>query len=81
MLRSSVPVQLTKLRNSAEAVASIAREKGSQGGQGQKQQVDKELSTIMDDLQRDYGNYKYTVYRCASKFVALQKIFHSESVA
>lgn len=76
-----MPVQLTKLRNSAEAVASIAREKGSQGGQGQKQQVDKELSTIMDDLQRDYGNYKYTVYRCASKFVALQKIFHSESVA
>nr|ACN94064.1 discontinuous actin hexagon [Drosophila melanogaster] len=80
MLRSSVPVQLTKLRNSAEAVASIAREKGSQGGQGQKQQVDKELSTIMDDLQRDYGNYKYTVYRCASKFVALQKIFHTGKI-
>jgi len=77
MLGMSVPVQLTKMRNSAEAVASLAREKGTQGGQGQGQQVDKELTTIMEDLQRDYGDYKYTVYRCASKFVALQKIFHS----
>ncbi|XP_017115123.1 dystrophin [Drosophila elegans] len=85
MLGMTVPVQLTKMRNSAEAVASIAREKGSgtgslAKGQGHGQQVDKDLATIMDELQRDYGDYKYTVYRCASKFVALQKIFHSGKI-
>ncbi|KAH8355468.1 hypothetical protein KR084_011284 [Drosophila pseudotakahashii] len=83
MLGMSVPVQLTKMRNSAEAVASIAREKRTQSQsqiQGQRQQVDKDLATIMDELQRDYGDYKYTVYRCASKLVALQKIFHTGKI-
>ncbi|XP_016953003.1 dystrophin-1 [Drosophila biarmipes] len=80
MLGVSAAVQLTKMRNSAEAVASLARKEGAQGGQGHGQQVDKDLATIMEDLQRDYGDYKYTVYRCASKFVALQKIFHTSKI-
>ncbi|KAH8387815.1 hypothetical protein KR093_009557, partial [Drosophila rubida] len=45
--------------------------------QQQQQQVSSRLLEIMAQLQRDYGHYTYTVYRCASKFVALQKSFHT----
>ncbi|XP_017155141.1 dystrotelin [Drosophila miranda] len=75
--------QLLKMRASAEAVASLA---GSNKG-AQVQQVAcsnnnnrRNLSAIMEKLQVDYGKYKYTVYRCASKFVALQKIFHTSKI-
>ncbi|XP_002022772.2 dystrotelin [Drosophila persimilis] len=75
--------QLIKMRASAEAVASLA---GSNKG-AQVQQVacsnnnnSRNLSAIMEKLQVDYGKYKYTVYRCASKFVALQKIFHTSKI-
>ncbi|XP_017001482.2 uncharacterized protein dah [Drosophila takahashii] len=81
MLGMSVPVQLTKMRNSAEAVATIAREKQIKTqGQGQQVAKDFDLTTIMEQLQRDYADYKYTVYRCASKLVALQKIFHTGKI-
>ncbi|KAH8317541.1 hypothetical protein KR074_012493 [Drosophila pseudoananassae] len=81
----SGPPQLSKMRSSAEAMASLARNKGSsqekvQQVVGKQSNNNKDLATIMDDLQMKYGNYKYTVYRCASKFVALQKIFHTGKV-
>lgn len=74
---------LTTLRTgAAAAVASLANNKGQQleskNQQQVPQQVASNLTEIITKLQLDYGNYKYTVYRCASKFVALQKIFHSK---
>lgn len=86
MLATTGRPQLTKMRTSAEAMACLAREKAPGQPAAAAQQVahplssnnNKDLATIMDALQTDYGNYKYTVYRCASKFVALQKVFHSE---
>ncbi|BFG02431.1 dystrophin [Drosophila madeirensis] len=78
--------QLNKMRASAEAVASLAGTNNA----AQMQQVGcsnnnnsgggRNLSAIMEQLQVDYGKYKYTVYRCASKFVALQKIFHTSKI-
>ncbi|XP_068158970.1 dystrotelin [Drosophila tropicalis] len=40
----------------------------------------KNLTQIMKKLQDDFSKYKYTVYRCASKFIALQKIFHTSKI-
>ncbi|KAH8289409.1 hypothetical protein KR054_004615 [Drosophila jambulina] len=93
MLATTQRPQLSKMRTSAEAMASLARDKAP-GGQvvACAQQVaappplstssnnNKDLATIMDALQTDYGSYKYTVYRCASKFVALQKVFHTGKI-
>ncbi|XP_017037014.1 dystrophin [Drosophila kikkawai] len=88
MLATTQRPQLTKMRTSAEAMACMAREKAP-GQVMAAQQVapptlnnnnNKDLATIMDALQTDYGNYKYTVYRCASKFVALQKVFHTGKI-
>lgn len=90
MLDAAHNTQVTTMRTSAVAVAAaLANNKGQQQQQAQpkqnqqqqqqvKQQVAPNLSEIMGKLQTDYGNYKYTVYRCASKFIALQKIFHSK---
>jgi len=94
MVGSAVNTQMTTMRSSAAAVAALANNKGQQQAavvmekekQKEKQQVllqpqqqvTLSLTEIMAKLQLDYGNYKYTVYRCASKFVALQKIFHSK---
>ncbi|XP_037936767.1 dystrophin-like [Teleopsis dalmanni] len=41
---------------------------------------DPKLPTIMRHLQMDYGRYKFTVYRCASKFVALQKLLFTANI-
>lgn len=87
MLDAAHNTQVTTMRTSAVAVAAaLANNKGQQQQQAKpkqqqqqvKQQVAPNLSEIMGKLQTDYGNYKYTVYRCASKFIALQKIFHSK---
>lgn len=87
MLQAAHNTQVTTMRTSAVAVAALANNKEQQNQQAQpqekqqqqvKQQVAPSLSVIMGKLQTDYGNYKYTVYRCASKFIALQKIFHSK---
>lgn len=89
MLDAAHNTQVTTLRTSAVAVAAaLANNKGQQQQQALpkqkqqqqqvKQQVAPNLSEIMGKLQTDYDNYKYTVYRCASKFIALQKIFHSK---
>lgn len=81
MLSTAVNTQMTTLRTSAAAVASLANNKGQKlesKTQQVPQQVASNLTEIITKLQLDYGNYKYTVYRCASKFVALQKIFHSK---
>ncbi|XP_030382387.1 dystrotelin [Scaptodrosophila lebanonensis] len=81
MHAAAVCTQMTKVRASAAAVAALAHNKGQQQLQQQKQQVgNNNLSAIMAQLQVDFGNYKYTVYRCASKFVALQKIFHTSKI-
>ncbi|EDV91646.1 dystrophin isoform X2 [Drosophila grimshawi] len=81
MLGAVVNTQMTTMRNSAVAVAALANNKGQQQQQQQQQQVvASNLTEIMRKLQVDYGNYKYTVYRCASKFVALQKIFHTGKI-
>lgn len=37
-----------------------------------------QLTSIISQLNYDFENYKYTVYRCASKFVTLQKKFFSK---
>ncbi|KAH8244860.1 hypothetical protein KR032_001662 [Drosophila birchii] len=90
MLATTQRPQLTKMRTSAEAMACLAREKAP-AQVVHAQQVapalstsnnsnNKDLATIMDALQTDYGSYKYTVYRCASKFVALQKVFHTGKI-
>ncbi|ALC49124.1 dah [Drosophila busckii] len=76
------------MRNSAAAVAALANNKGQQNEKKQQvppppppqQQVGAKLTNIMAHLQTDYANYKYTVYRCASKFVALQKLFHTSKM-
>lgn len=82
MLSTAVNPPLTTLRTGAAAVASLANNKGQQLESKKQQQVPQQvacnLTEIISKLQLDYGNYKYTVYRCASKFVALQKIFHSK---
>lgn len=87
MLQAAHNTQVTTMRTSAVAVAALANNKEQQNQQALpqekqqqqvKQQVAPSLSGIMGKLQTDYGNYKYTVYRCASKFIALQKIFHSK---
>ncbi|KAH8247954.1 hypothetical protein KR038_010869, partial [Drosophila bunnanda] len=80
--------QLTKMRTSAEAMACLARDKAPAQVVAAQQVApalstsnnNKDLATIMDALQTDYGSYKYTVYRCASKFVALQKVFHTGKI-
>lgn len=90
MLQAAHNTQVTTMRTSAVAVAALANNKEQQNQQAQAQPQEKQqqqvkqqvvppsLSVIMGKLQTDYGNYKYTVYRCASKFIALQKIFHSK---
>lgn len=80
MLGATINTQMTTMRKSAAAVAALANNKGQQAERQQQvpQQVASNLTEIITKLQLDYGNYKYTVYRCASKFVALQKIFHSK---
>jgi len=90
MLGSAVNTQVTTMRSSGAAIAALANNKGQPGEKQQQQQVSAQstshspqqvtssLTEIMAKLQLDYGNYKYTVYRCASKFMALQKIFHSK---
>ncbi|XP_060663681.1 dystrotelin [Drosophila nasuta] len=91
MVGSTQQQQMTTMRTSAAAVAAAAltNNKGQQAEkqqaqqqqqQQQQQQVSSSLLEIMAKLQTDYGNYKYTVYRCASKFVALQKIFHTSKI-
>ncbi|XP_023170080.1 dystrotelin isoform X2 [Drosophila hydei] len=83
MLSTAVNTQMTTLRTSAAAVASLANNKGQKlesKTQQVPQQVASNLTEIITKLQLDYGNYKYTVYRCASKFVALQKIFHTSKI-
>lgn len=37
-----------------------------------------QLTSIISQINYNFGHYKYTVYRCASKFVALQKKFFSK---
>ncbi|KAM8720086.1 hypothetical protein ACLKA7_006180 [Drosophila subpalustris] len=88
MVGSAVNTQMSTMRNSAAAVAALANNKGQQAERQQQQQVSSQpqqqvtssLTEIMAKLQLDYGNYKYTVYRCASKFIALQKIFHTSKI-
>lgn len=36
------------------------------------------LTNILNELQAEFEGYKFTVYRCAAKFVKLQKIVFSE---
>lgn len=36
------------------------------------------LTAIISQLQYEFDDYKYTVYRCAAKFVSLQKLFFSK---
>ncbi|XP_017964545.1 dystrophin, isoforms A/C/F/G/H [Drosophila navojoa] len=84
-MSTAMNTPLTTLRTSAAAaVASLANNKGQQLESKKQQQVPQQvasnLTEIITKLQVDYGNYKYTVYRCASKFVALQKIFHTSKI-
>lgn len=37
-----------------------------------------QLNSIINQVNYEYKHYKYTVYRCASKFVTLQKKFFSK---
>ncbi|XP_030568673.1 dystrophin-1 [Drosophila novamexicana] len=82
MLGATINTQMTTMRKSAAAVAALANNKGQQAERQQQvpQQAASNLTEIITKLQLDYGNYKYTVYRCASKFVALQKIFHTSKI-
>lgn len=36
------------------------------------------LANVMKQLQYEYQDYKYTVYRCSAKVVTLQKLFFSK---
>ncbi|XP_055840872.1 dystrobrevin alpha [Episyrphus balteatus] len=38
------------------------------------------LSAVMSHLKYEFASYKYTVYRCASKIVTLQKVFYTSSI-
>lgn len=38
------------------------------------------LSAVMSHLKYEFSSYKYTVYRCASKIVTLQKVFYTSSI-
>ncbi|XP_075156849.1 discontinuous actin hexagon [Haematobia irritans] len=38
------------------------------------------INNIISQLQYDFENYKYTCYRCASKFVKLQKILYTNNI-
>ncbi|XP_055912262.1 dystrobrevin alpha [Eupeodes corollae] len=38
------------------------------------------LSAVMSHLKHEFASYKYTVYRCASKIVTLQKVFYTSSI-
>lgn len=49
-------------------------------GGGKQEQIYEfpKLTAIISQLNYEFENYKYTVYRCAAKFVSLQKIFFSK---
>lgn len=48
-------------------------------GGGKEQIYDfPKLTEIISQIQYEFEDYKYTVYRCAAKFVKLQKIFFSK---
>ncbi|XP_023306701.2 dystrobrevin beta isoform X1 [Lucilia cuprina] len=50
-------------------------------GGGKEQIYDfPKLTAIISKLHHEFENYKYTVYRCAAKFVALQKIFFTSNI-
>lgn len=38
------------------------------------------LSAVMSHLKYEFSSYKYTVYRCASKIVTLQKVFYTSNI-
>uniref|UniRef100_A0A1A9WCB7 ZZ-type domain-containing protein n=1 Tax=Glossina brevipalpis TaxID=37001 RepID=A0A1A9WCB7_9MUSC len=38
------------------------------------------LTNIISQLQHEFRHYKYTLYRCAAKFVTLQKVFFTNNV-
>ncbi|KAM7348870.1 discontinuous actin hexagon [Cochliomyia hominivorax] len=48
---------------------------------GKEQMYDfPKLTSIINQLQYEFENYKYTVYRCAAKFVSLQKLFFTSNI-
>ncbi|KAI9588860.1 uncharacterized protein LOC119644724 [Glossina fuscipes] len=38
------------------------------------------LTNIINQLQHEFRDYKYTLYRCAAKFVTLQKLFFTNNI-